>query len=897
MNDSRPTSKHTHADGTALDSRLEAVLEQAIAAASASELPPEAERQAAARVWDRLTREAGVVHALPAEPSSADAQRLADCADYQALIPAFLQDALAPAKALLLADHTRECITCRRALKQAQQGDATTKAPVRQIRKLGALRHGWAIAASLAVAVGLYGLYWSDPFGHDTSIAQIATLEGQLFRMEGNESRPIAAGDSIAEGEEIRTGRGSAAVVRLEDGSKIEVNERSAFAVVERRGETTIEVDRGSIIVEAAKQHGHLYVKTNDCLVSVTGTIFSVNHGTKGSRVAVVEGEVHVDHGRAKHVLHSGDQTSTSERNVSSSVADEIAWSRNREHYLTLLAEFQALEKDVDRAFATTGLRHDSRLLPLVPEATGIYLGLPNVSTQLATAYQAFEARLAQNGVLAQWWQERVGASGLDGQLSEMITRLADLGQHLGAEVVVALSVTAEGRPEQPLLLAEVANPAAFAATLATEVERLNREHPEMHLTIVSDPSSAETSSSHELLLWPAGDLFAAAADGQSLRDLAARLTSGSNPPFAGTTFHHRLTEAYSQGAQWLAGVDLARVIRHGETTPAALSFSGFDHAQHLIIERKVENETTHTGAVLHFDGERTGAASWLDAPAPMGSLDFVSADANFAASFVVKDPATILEQTFAFLNTTDSGFSQKLAAFEQEHGVSILDDLAAPLGGEMTVAIDGPSLPKPAWKVVAEVYDSAQLERAIAWAVEQANLELVEHGQQGGITHTSETIGGRTYFTLTETGHGVEVSYTYDSGYFVAGPSRALVDRALAVRASGYTLVDAPSFKALIPEDGYLDFSALAYSNVGTLGNQLLSVLAPNLSAEQLQAVDQLELGAPSLTCAYGESDLIRIVSTGQGGVLGSRLTSLLGLGTLLGGERNLAPETTVQQ
>lgn len=881
-----------------LNSTSESLLEAAIAAVSATELSPEVERQAAARVWDRLTREAGTVHALPAEASSADAQRLAECADYQALIPAFLQDALAPAKALLLSDHSRECIACRRALKQARQGTPAQKAPAHQATKPWISRQTWfALAASLVLALGLYGLYWSDPFGHQASIAEVTTIDGQLFRMAGNESRPLAAGESIAEGEEIRTGRGSAAVVRLADGSKVEVNERSAFTVAERRGETTIAVDRGSIIVEAAKQHGHLYVKTNDCLVSVKGTIFSVNHGTKGSRVAVVEGEVHVDHGRAKHVLYSGDQTSTSAGNTTRSVADEIAWSRNREHYLALLAELRALETDVERAFASTGLRHDSRLLPLVPAETGIYLGLPNVSTQLADAYQAFEERLAQNGVLAQWWRERVGNSGLEGQLSEMISRLASLGQHLGAEVVVAMPVTPEGRPEHPLLLAEVANPAAFAASLASEVERLNAAHPEMRLTIVSDPATAEATLPHELLLWVAGDLFAAATDGQSLRDLAARLAAGGNPPFAGTAFHQRLTEAYSQGAQWLAGVDLARVVRHGETTPEALAFSGLDHAQHLIIERKVENETTHTGGVLHFEGERTGAASWLDAPAPMGSLDFVSAEANFAAAFVVKDPATILEQTFAFLGSTDSGFSAKLAAFEQEHGVRIIDDLAAPLGGEMTVAIDGPSLPKPAWKVVAEVYDAARLEQAIAWAVQETNRELAERGQPTAITHTSEAVGGRTYWTLTETGHGLEAHYTYDSGYFVAGPSRVLVDRALQVRASGYTLVDAPSFRALIPADGYLDFSALAYSNVGALGNQLMSVLAPNLSAEQRQAVDQLELGAPSLTCAYGESDQIRIVSTGQGGLLGSRLTSLLGLGALLGGPRNLVPESAVQQ
>src|SRR5207248_5963226 len=105
----------------------------------------------------------------------------------------------------------------------------------------------------------------------------------------------------------------SDATRQLRDGSQVQLRERPGFSTSASAAALTIRLSRGSVIVQAAKRRqGHLYVATSDCQVAVTGTVFSVVAGVKGSRVSVVEGEVHVSKDNQDHVLHPGDQIVTS---------------------------------------------------------------------------------------------------------------------------------------------------------------------------------------------------------------------------------------------------------------------------------------------------------------------------------------------------------------------------------------------------------------------------------------------------------------------------------------------------------------------------------------------------------------------------------------------------------
>jgi hypothetical protein len=263
-----------------------------------------------------------------------------------------------------------------------------------------------------------------------------------------------------------------------------------------------------------------------------------------------------------------------------------------------------------------------------------------------------------------------------------------------------------------------------------------------------------------------------------------------------------------------------------------------------------------------------------------MGTLDFVSADAHLAAAFVVKEPSAMIVDLFAVAGSDDPD----LARLEAEIGLSLRDDVAAPLGGEIAFALDGPFLPEPAWKAVLEVYDPARLQHTVAVAVARLNDRLRAEGEQE-LALSSEQGGGRTWHRLDTKYAGF--SWVYVDGYLLAAPSRALLERTLDQRAAGATLPASGRFRELLPRDERADFSALLYQNVGPLlapvAGGLSRMGGEGLSDSQRQALSALTADAkPTVAYAYGEPDRVIFAGTGPGGPFGLGLQALSGFGGL---------------
>ncbi|HWN45291.1 MAG TPA: FecR domain-containing protein, partial [Thermoanaerobaculia bacterium] len=788
-----------------LFNRNDETLDQAIAEVTGEPIDPAVVEQASARVWERLSQGAPV-HKLESQPAAvAEVHSLKGCDDFQALIPAFVRGELPAARALLVEDHTRTCVPCRRALREAREGKAKEVRPAASASILSGRRSRlvWqSLAAAVVIGVGI-GLFLliGEMMAGGSKMARVDSVEGLLFEIDGQTIRQVNAGDSLDEGQEIRTAKGSTALVRMADGSGIELSERATMALEASRKGNTIHLDGGRVIVEAARQRDrHLFVSTNDSVVSVTGTIFSVNNGTKGTRVSVLEGEVRVKQSRRDDILHPGDQVTTHASVSAVPIGREVAWSRNAKQYEQLLAELTALGKEIDAQVERPGLRYSTKLLDLAPEGTMAFIALPNLAHSLSETHRILDQKLDTNPTVRQWWNETLGTSEKEQKFREMIQKIGDLGRHLGEEIAIAIPAEAEGKEDDvPVIMAEVTNEAGFRAILEQEIAEIRSKHGDGDIIIVDDPAALSGILRDGMYLWVGNGLFVASPNGSQI----ARIAAGGSSPFTGTPFRARIAQEYQDGAGWLFAADIAGFISDETPDPEAEAL-GVRDLQHFIVNRQEVEGRTDTRAALTFSQQRRGIASWLAAPAPMGALSFISPDANLASAFIVKQPASVLDDLLA----ASPEMAAELEKVRQEHGFDLRDDLAAPLGGEFVFAVDGPLLPTPSWKLVAEVYDPARLQQTLEKMVQHVNDELRKDGKSG-MTMQQEEVGGRTFYSIQSKQPKMGFDYTFEDGYLVAAPTRALLERSLQQRESGVNLASHPKFRDLLGQDGQVNVSA----------------------------------------------------------------------------------------
>ncbi len=899
---------------------------------------------AANRVWSRLTENGSMYAAdLPhAVAHGGEASRIEGCADYQTLIPAYLRGELSTARKLLLEDHAGECVPCRRALKQMRTH--TVAAPARETHSAAQKMRGtnlreavfgrdfagttamasvtkWRIAAALAASFALVSFLVLNPFGGRNFGGVVQAADGAVYRVADEESRVLASGEAVTTDEPIRTARDAHAVVRLNDGSVVEMRERSQFSLAEHRRGATLNVERGDFIVQMPDGNVQsLYVATGDGLISATGATFAVASGTKGTRVSVIRGAATIDANGTSKELKAGEQFTTQTNLEARPLVENVKWSRDAARYNDLIAQLQATGADINARAARPGVRYSTRLLDLAPADTVFYVALPNWSRTLADARAILQERMSGNAALREWWQARGAAGqGRAGEFDSMLERVRAWGDELKDEIVIAAgrdATGAQGAHGRVLLLSEVKDPARFRQFVSEQIAALGSDaasqSSQPRVRFVDDPLATEandgeangaTADAPEVFIWQHEDLVAVSPQLAVLRELSRRINANnSQPGFTATSLHNRLAALYREGTSLIIAADLERVlaselnredkqadeknIEQDARERAAFQQTGLTDVRHFIIESKDATDRTMNRAVLSFNSERRGVAAWLAAPAPMGSLNYISPEASMAAAFVVKKPEAAVGDFFDFLKTADPALWQTLADAQATNNIDVARDLAAPLGGEVAFAIDGPVLPVPSWKVIFEVYDPARLNATFERLVARLNEVAQREGKRGFVSEQTEA-GGKTFYAIKSLDIGLSLNYTYADNYLILTPSRALLDRTLRFRDAGMTLARAPRFTAALPTDANANFSAIFYQNLGSVLDPLTRTMrgfggddGAAQNSEAQQALNALNTFAPpALAYVRADADTITVAAPTKGGPFGITPGTLLGI------------------
>ena len=844
---------------------------------------PAAAEAAAGRVRRQLQEAAGAAPVPEHEP-------IRGCVAFQSLMPEYHAGTLSPARRSLLDDHAHECVACRKALWKA----ASPAAPV---LRLSGRRFPWSWAAAAALVLVLAAAYqigWLDRFflsGAETR-AVAEQVDGRLFTVRDGAVSPLAAGAEIAAGQTVRAARGTRALLRMPDGTRIEMNQLSELRLEPRRDGASVGLRRGDIIVRAAKQPEgrRLYVDTADCRVTVVGTVFAVSSGPKGSRVSVLEGRVQVESDGRNETLQPGEQASTHPSIGLRPIGEEVAWSPHSAEYKALMDGVKEAGREMFRQLAALPLRHESKLLPRVPEGTAVYAAIPNVAGALAEAGGKIRDLMRQNPELQTAWEGKSGHGPAQADLDEALDRLRELGGLLGDELVVAVRDVHGERPGV-LILAETPDPERLKAALADGLSRLKTGGREpAPVRLVEDPARMPATETDGLSFYVEDHVMAAATDAGSLQQFAA-----GKSRFAETPFHAEIVRAYREGVSWLVAADLAALREPGvtardakgkEIAPAA----GLDQLRYVVLEHKTVGQQPQLRASLDFAGKRPGVPSWLGSPAPMGSLEFVSPAAAATACVLVEQPEAILDEILQMAASSDGNALAELQRFQQEHNVSVRDDLAAPLGGEFLVALDGPILPTPAWKVVLLVDDPARLQRTIETLVADLSRELQGEGKPG-LALASEPLEGVPAWSLAQAGAEPRLHYVFWEGYLVMAPSRAQLSDAIRNRAGGYTLPSSEAFQSALPVDGHDQFSAILYQNWETLAGTVESFVPdaknPEQAGELAEVRELLKNAKPMMLSAWAGADRIELAWAGPQGMTLMDLAAFGDLGRVLKAHR----------
>ncbi|MCC6548370.1 FecR domain-containing protein [Candidatus Sumerlaeota bacterium] len=791
---------------------------------------------------------------------------------------AFIADAASDAElAALLADFQQQ----ERALESyfTARGEAARNTSHPDLRRLPvavvpaqptSVRRSRRLVASLAIAAGLAAavggvIFLSNansgvPEHHVTVAAAVG--KPQIIDKKGS-LMVITPQMTITKGiDKFKTPDGSRLELALgRNGGSVELNSNSTVELRQTVNNTVVKLDRGEVMVWPAKASATLVsVTTPQLQANAQGeSAFSVVRGLRGSEVAVLKGEVEIVQAGTRRRLREGESySSTGVKPVP--VVQRVAWSGKGSRVaasLPVAVDASAIttapatptndapateiamadsgtepgngtgepKVNVKGSATATGIRTSrsansaigiARTTDYLPSSTFSIVEVPNLSAidlpLDGSGDESVQSQLRNYSIRDILSSSLKGAGASEANIQQAIKKLESVVTTEELDLIknsVGGSVSFGITPESPILIAELTDNAEAIGAIFTQ-----KIDPWLDSQSEGDGAHLHGTVNNGLLVL--------GFKGKALDEAVAATSTFRPTEFRNSEFVQSLRRDVG-GSRLTVAVDTAtiRSLAIGDTISDSqqrfLDITGLANMKSIVAATSFSDQSQNRALRVNFDGERRGMMNWLGAPAPLGSLQFFSPDAQFVAAARIKKPDQMLNEILQWLRQEDPYF----AAPDSAGDVALVKRLAATLGNEAAVGLDNPVLPIPNIKFAVEVTDPVEFHNSMLALVEAASANRAPEDQ---IVLDSHTYKDRLIVDLKLPRAAFNVSYAIINDYVVFGPGAAFMESTVDLSLSGTSIDHEAAFMDALPANSGSYVSMLVY----TPGGRSLGDAAP---------------------------------------------------------------------
>ncbi len=564
--------------------------------------------------------------------------------------------------------------------------------------------------------------------------------------------------------------------------------------------------------------------------------------------------------------------SSTTTKKPSTRKSDDMAWLQDALKDPEFMKAVEHLSQRLTTELQYPGPRTQSRILPRLSDATGFYAAFPNYGQTLHQAQQIFQDELRNSPTL----QDFIRKNKLEKdepKLEDALQKLYEVSEYLGDEVVLTGSF--KGSEPSGVMIAEVRKPGLkeFLEKMSHEWEPTAKEP--LRVLDRQQLASATDQPGQGPIVLVRQDVVVVGFNTASLRKYDGQLDGGPGT-FAASVMGKRLMQAYQTGTGTILGADLQNLLTLVPQNPPQarmmLEKSGFSDMKYAVMDSKLAGKNATTQMELVFNGPRRGIASWIAAPAPLGSLGFMSPTSYVAEAFRLKPLAQIFDD---IVELAGPNATAMLPQMEANFNINLKQDLLSKLSGEIGFEMQAPPIPPaggnsghmvvepPKFKIILGVSDADGLQQTVKRLLAQSPMQPQERMEDGVTVYSLST--------PSASGPGMEINYFFLDGYLVVATTREQAQEALRAHRSGTSLAHSSQMAA---QGQPPKASMMVYQNSGPFLSAIAKQLSPDTAAIFSKALSSSD---PATTFMYGYADETSIRGTANNNIASGMSVGLI--------------------